>query len=36
MAYNPNYEKARDSGSSGIEISDLNPGKSYGVDIRRL
>ena len=36
MAYNPNYEKARDSGSSGVEISDLNPGKSYDVDIRRL
>jgi hypothetical protein len=36
MDYNPNYEKARDSGSSGVEISDLNPGKSYDVDIRRL
>lgn len=36
MTYNPNYQKARDAGSSGAEISDLNPGKSYGVDTRRL
>ena len=36
MTYNPNYQKARDSGSSGGEISDLNPGKSYEVDLRRL
>ena len=36
MTYNPNYQKARDAGSSGSEVSDLNPGKSYGVDIRRL
>jgi len=36
MAYNPNYQKARDSGSSGAEISDLNPGKAYDVDVRRL
>ena len=36
MTYNPNYQKARDAGSSGGEVSDLNPGKSYGVDIRRL
>ena len=36
MTYNPNYQKARDAGSSGGEVTDLNPGKSYGVDIRRL
>ena len=36
MTYTPNYQRARDSGSSGSEISNLNPGKSYGVDMRRL
>lgn len=36
MAYTPNYDKARDSASSGTEISDLRPGDSYKVDIRRL
>lgn len=36
MAYNPNYDKRIDGGSSGGERNDLNPGRSYDVDIRRL
>lgn len=34
--YNPNYDPRQDSGSSGGEINDLNPGRSYQVDLRRL
>jgi hypothetical protein len=30
------YDPAIDSGSSGAESSDLNPGGAYDVDIRRL
>ena len=36
MAYTPNYDKRVDSGSSGGERNDLNPQRSYDVDIRRL
>lgn len=32
----PNYYKARDSASSGAELTDLNPEQRYDVDIRRL
>lgn len=30
------YDPTIDSGTSGAEITDLNPGKAYDVDIRRL
>lgn len=36
MAYNPNYDKRIDAGSSGGEVTDLTPEKAYDVDIRRL
>ena len=36
MAYNPNYDRRLDSGSSGGERTDLTPEKAYDVDIRRL
>ena len=36
MAYNPNYDKRLDAGSSGGERTDLTAEKSYDVDIRRL
>jgi len=34
--YRPNYDPRQDSGSSGAEVNDLNPGRSYRVDLRRL
>jgi hypothetical protein len=34
--YNLNYDPRQDSGSSGGEVNDLNPGRSYQVDLRRL
>ena len=36
MAYNPNYDKLLDAGSSGGDRTDLTPEKAYDVDIRRL
>lgn len=30
------YDRARDSASSGGEVSDVNPERSYDVDVRRL
>jgi len=36
MAYSKNYDKLLDAGSSGGDVNDLNPGRAYGVDIRRL
>ena len=34
--YNTNYDPQRDSGSSGIEVTDLNPEKIYDTDLRRV
>ena len=34
--YNPNYDPQRDSGSSGVEVTDLNPEKIYDTDLRRV
>ena len=34
--YNTNYDPQRDSGSSGIEVTDLNPEKMYDTDLRRV
>ena len=34
--YSPNYDPQRDSGTSGIEVTDLNPEDQYDVDLRRV
>ena len=34
--YDPNYNSERDSATSGVEISDLNPEDQYDVDLRRV
>jgi len=34
--YNTNYDPQKDSGSSGIEVTDLNPEKMYDTDLRRV
>ena len=34
--YNTNYDPQRDSGSSGVEVTDLNPEKIYDTDLRRV
>ena len=34
--YDPNYDPQKDSGTSGIEVSDLNPEKLYDTDLRRV
>tara|TARA_R100001594_G_C3984182_1_gene250800 strand:- start:385 stop:762 length:378 start_codon:yes stop_codon:yes gene_type:complete len=34
--YDSVYDPLKDSGSSGIEISDLNPEKNYDIDLRRV
>ena len=34
--YNPNYDPQKDSGTSGVEVSDLNPEDQRDVDLRRL
>lgn len=34
--YKPNYEPGHDSGTSGAEVSDLNPEQAYDTDLRRL
>ena len=34
--YNSNYDPRKDSGTSGVEVSDLNPEDQRDVDLRRL
>ncbi len=34
--YDPNYDPQKDSGTSGAEISDLNPEQLYDTDLRRV
>ena len=34
--YDPNYDPQKDSGTSGVEVSDLNPEKLYDTDLRRV
>ena len=34
--YNSTYDSARDSGTSGAELSDLNPEQGYDLDLRRI
>tara|TARA_Y100000114_G_scaffold146503_1_gene157271 strand:- start:76 stop:462 length:387 start_codon:yes stop_codon:yes gene_type:complete len=34
--YDPTYDPTKDSGTSGAEISDLNPEQGYDVDLRRF
>jgi len=34
--FDPTYDPRQDSGSSGIEVSDLHPEKIYDTDLRRL
>lgn len=34
--FDPTYDPQRDSGTSGAELSDLNPEQAYDTDLRRL
>lgn len=34
--YNPNYDPRLRSGTSGAEVSDLNPEQAYDTDLRRV
>ena len=34
--YDPTYDPQKDSGTSGAEISDLNPEQLYDTDLRRV
>ena len=34
--YDSTYDPRQDSGTSGSEISDLNPEQGYDVDLRRI
>jgi len=34
--FDPIYDPRLDSGSSGVEVSDLNPEKIYDTDLRRI
>jgi hypothetical protein len=34
--YNTNYDPQKDAGTSGVEVTDLNPEDAYGVDLRRV
>lgn len=34
--FDPIYDPRQDSGSSGSEVSDLNPERSYDTDLRRV
>ena len=34
--YDTTYDPTKDSGTSGAEISDINPEQAYDVDLRRL
>ncbi len=34
--YDPTYDPQKDSGTSGGEVTDLNPEKIYDTDLRRV
>lgn len=34
--FDPTYDPRQDSGSSGVEVSDLNPERLYDTDLRRI
>ena len=34
--YSPNYDPQKDAGTSGVEVTDLNPEDAYDVDLRRV
>jgi hypothetical protein len=34
--YRPTYDPRNDSGTSGAEVSDLNPEQAYDTDMRRI
>lgn len=34
--FDPTYDPRQDSGSSGVEVSDLTPEKIYDTDLRRI
>lgn len=34
--FDPTYDPRQDSGSSGSEVTDLNPERSYDTDLRRI
>ena len=34
--YDPTYDPQKDAGTSGVEVSDLNPEKLYDTDLRRV
>ncbi len=34
--FDPTYDPRQDSGSSGVEVSDLNPERLYDTDLRRV
>ena len=34
--FRPTYDPGIDSGTSGAEVSDLNPGQAYDTDLRRV
>ena len=34
--YDQTYDPQKDSGSSGVETSDLDPGQAYKIDLRRI
>ena len=34
--FRPNYDPGVDSGTSGAEVSDLNPEQAYDTDLRRI
>ena len=34
--FDPNYDPRQDAGSSGVEVTDLNPEKAYDTDLRRI
>jgi hypothetical protein len=34
--FTPTYDPRQDSGTSGAEVSDLNPEQAYDTDLRRL
>ena len=34
--FDPTYDPRKDSGTSGTEVSDLNPEDAYDVDLRRV
>lgn len=34
--FRPTYDPSRDAGTSGAEVSDLNPEQAYDTDLRRV